>query len=162
MSDTQNDSTARRSLYEQVIIEHTRKPRNFCSMDNPTCKARGFNALCGDQFTVYLKIDDGLISEVTFEGCGCAISKSSASLMTTALKGKTPEEAKALFARFHDMVTSDPDEPAPVENLGKLEVLCGVREFPVRVKCATLAWHTMVAALEENIKLQDADVKMPR
>jgi nitrogen fixation protein NifU and related proteins len=138
----------KRTLYEQVILDHNKNPRNFCEMENPSCEARGYNALCGDQFTIYLKIDDGKISEVTFQGCGCAISKSSASLMTLALKGKTREEAQALFDRFHNMVTSEPSDPADIENLGKLQVLCGVREYPVRVKCATLAWHTMLAALQ--------------
>jgi nitrogen fixation NifU-like protein len=147
---TGDKSKDRRALYEQVILEHNRSPRNFCRMANPTCEAKGYNALCGDQFTVYLKLLDGKIEEVSFEGCGCAISKSSASLMTQALRGKTAAEAKTLFERFQKMVTSDPAEPAPVEDVGKLEVLCGVREYPVRVKCATLAWHTMIAALEKE------------
>jgi len=138
----------KRALYEKVILDHNKNPRNCRMMANPSCKAQGYNALCGDQLTVYLKIEDGLISEVTFEGCGCAISKASASVMTTILKGKTREEAEVLFKRFHDMVTSEPDSPSDYEDLGKLEVFCGVREYPVRVKCATLAWHAMLAALE--------------
>lgn len=146
-ADRQKD---RRTLYEQVILDHNKNPRNFCPMPDATCEAKGYNALCGDQFTVYLKVVDGKIEQVTFEGCGCAISKSSASLMTQALRGKTTEEAKTLFERFHKMVTSDPAEPAPIDDVGKLKVLCGVREYPVRVKCATLAWHTMLAALEQK------------
>lgn len=117
-------------------------------MDCADCKAEGFNPLCGDQFTIYLKFDGDLITDVSFKGCGCAISKSSASIMTTLLKGKTRKEAEALFTRFHNLVTSDPSTPADVKALGKLAVFCGVREYPVRIKCATLAWHTMLAALD--------------
>jgi nitrogen fixation protein NifU and related proteins len=138
----------KRTLYEQVILDHNRNPRNFCEMKDATCQAEGYNAICGDQFTIYLKMEDDRIMEVSFKGCGCAISKSSASLMTTILKGKTKKEAEALFTRFHRMVTSDPSAAAPIDDLGKLEVMCGVREYPIRVKCATLAWHTMLAALE--------------
>jgi len=145
-------SNDRRALYEKVILDHNRNPRNCCQMEHPSCKAQGYNALCGDQFTVYLKMEDDKIAEVAFDGCGCAISKASASLMTTALKGKTKEEAEALFVRFHQMVTAEPGTPVPTHDLGKLEVLCGVRDYPVRVKCATLAWHTMMAALEGKEK----------
>ena len=140
----------KRVLYEKVILDHNKNPRNCCAMDNPTCTARGYNALCGDQFSIYLKLEDDRIVDVSFEGCGCAISKSSASLMTTVLKGKTRKEAEALFVKFHQMVTSSPDAPVSGQDLGKLEVFCGVREYPVRVKCATLAWHTMLAALQEK------------
>ena len=135
----------KRGLYEQVILDHNRNPRNFHELSDATCHAEGYNALCGDQFTIYLKLDtDKRIVEATFTGTGCAISKSSASMMTQAIKGKTQKEAEALFIQFHRMVTSDPVFPS---DLGKLEALRGVREYPVRVKCATLAWHTMMAAL---------------
>lgn len=147
---TDGVNNGKRTLYEQVIIDHNKNPRNFGELPHPTCQAQGYNALCGDQFTVYLRLEDDRISEVSFKGCGCAISKSSASLMTLALRGKTIAEARELFARFHDMITSEPGQPIPAEQLGKLQVLCGVREYPVRVKCATLAWHTMLAALEED------------
>ncbi|HUW61680.1 MAG TPA: SUF system NifU family Fe-S cluster assembly protein [Candidatus Bathyarchaeia archaeon] len=143
-----SDDAKKRTLYEQVILDHNKNPQNCRLMPNPSCRSEGFNALCGDQFTVFLKLEDDKIVDVSFQGCGCAISKSSASIMTTVLKGKTKAEAEALFQRFHDMVTSEPDAPAPPDDLGKLEVFCGVREYPVRVKCATLAWHTMIAALE--------------
>lgn len=145
-----SDDPKKRTLYEQVILDHNKNPRNCRQMTEPSCKSEGFNALCGDQFTVFLKIEDDKIVDVSFQGCGCAISKSSASIMTTVLKGKTKAEAEALFARFHEMVTSEPDAPVPPGDLGKLEVFCGIREYPVRVKCATLAWHTMIAALENK------------
>lgn len=142
----------KRTLYEQVILDHNKNPRNCRRMEQATCHCDGYNPLCGDQFTVYLKLEDDRIVDVSFEGCGCAISKSSASLMTLALKGKTKKEAEALFVRFHQMVTAEPDAPEPGKELGKLEVFCGVREYPVRVKCATLAWHTMLAALDDKGK----------
>ncbi len=143
-----SDDAKKRTLYEQVILDHNKNPRNCRQMENASCASEGFNALCGDKFTVFMKLEDDKIVDVSFQGCGCAISKSSASIMTTVLKGKTKAEAEAIFARFHEMVTSEPDAPLPADDLGKLEVFCGVREYPVRVKCATLAWHTMLAALE--------------
>lgn len=136
-----------RDLYQEVIFDHNRQPRNFGRLEGATHKAEGFNPLCGDQLTLYLRVgDDGRIEEVAFEGKGCAISTASASLLTEAVKGRTLEEAERLFRGFHGMIM---DEPAaePVE-LGKLEVLAGVKEFPTRVKCATLAWHTLHAAIE--------------
>lgn len=148
-----SDESKKRTLYEQVILDHNKNPRNCREMANASCTSEGFNALCGDQFTVFLKLEDDKIADVSFQGCGCAISKSSASIMTTVLKGKTKAEAEALFARFHEMVTSEPDTPAPGADLGKLDVFCGVREYPVRVKCATLAWHTMIAALENKSQI---------
>jgi nitrogen fixation NifU-like protein len=132
-------------LYQEVILDHNRRPRNFRAISEPTRRQEGYNPLCGDRLTLYVKLDAGRISDLSFEGSGCAISKASASLMTEALKGKTVEEARALFDRFHDMVTSSSDS-APAE-MGKLAVLAGVREFPTRVKCASLAWHTMKAAV---------------
>ena len=139
-----------RALYEKVILDHNKSPRNFGVMENPDRHAEGYNALCGDQFRVYLKINDGTIDEVSFDGSGCAISKSSASLMSTLLKGKTEEEARVLFRKFSDMITSEPGTPIDADDLGKLVVFGGVREFPIRVKCATLAWHTLIAALERD------------
>ena len=132
-------------LYQEVILDHNRRPRNFRAISEPTRRQEGYNPLCGDRLTLYVKLDAGRISDLSFEGSGCAISKASASLMTEALKGKTVEEARALFDRFHDMVTSSSDSQ-PAE-MGKLAVLAGVREFPTRVKCASLAWHTMKAAV---------------
>lgn len=137
-----------RDLYQEVIFDHYRKPRNFHALAAANHVAHGHNRLCGDQLTVYLQVVDGVIEDVSFEGTGCAISTASASLMTDALKGKTLDEAERLFQQFHQMVTQDDAEPDPA--LGKLEVLAGVREFPARVKCATLAWHTLQAALKER------------
>ena len=142
--------TGNRALYERVILDHNKSPRNFGVMEDPDLHAEGYNALCGDQFHVYLKINDGTIDEVSFDGSGCAISKSSASLMSTLLKGKTEKEARGLFQKFSDMITSEPGTPIDADELGKLVVFSGVREFPIRVKCATLAWHTLIAALERD------------
>ena len=132
-------------LYQEVILDHNRRPRNFHALADASHSAEGYNPLCGDRLTLYLKVAGDRIEDVSFEGAGCAISKASASMMTDALKGRTVEEANALFARFHKMVTTPPDQA--VEDLGKLSSLAGVREFPVRVKCASLAWHTIKAAL---------------
>ena len=137
-----------RALYQKVILDHNKSPRNFGVMEDPDVEAEGYNALCGDQFRVYMKIKDGTIEEVQFEGPGCAISKSSASIMTTLLKGKTLEEAERLFDSFKGMITSTPDAPFDEKELGKLVVFSGVREFPIRVKCATLVWHTVLSALK--------------
>jgi nitrogen fixation NifU-like protein len=132
-------------LYQEVILDHNKRPRNFRRLEEANRTAEGFNPLCGDQITVYLLVQDGLIRDIGFQGSGCAISKASASLMTSTLKGKSEHEAEALFGRFHDLVTSD--APADPDALGKLAVFSGVREFPARVKCASLAWHTLRAAL---------------
>lgn len=140
-------SSELQELYQEVILDHNKKPRNFRPMETPN-KADGYNPLCGDKVTVYLQLENGTIQDVTFQGTGCAISTASASVMTTVLKGKTREEVEALFGRFHHLVTRDPEEDANLEDLGKLAVFSGVREFPVRVKCATLAWHTLKAAIE--------------
>ena len=137
-----------RELYQEVIIDHNRAPRNHREMANATCEARGFNPLCGDKLTVYLAVENGVICDISFMGCGCAISQASASLMTEALNGKTVDEAHALFEHFHGMLTRD-EEPS-LSSIDKLTVLAGVRLFPVRVKCATLAWHTMEAALKKE------------
>ncbi len=133
-----------RELYQEVIFDHNRNPRNFGRPADANRKAVGYNPLCGDKVTVYLKIENGVIAHAAFEGSGCAISTASASLMTEALKGKTEAQAQALFQEFHGMVAGS----GSGEELGKLEVLSGVREFPARVKCATLAWHTLSAALK--------------
>ena len=143
-------STGLEDLYQEVILDHNRRPRNFRRIDDGR-RAEGYNPLCGDRLTVYLKIGDGRIVDVSFEGSGCAISKASASLMTDAVKGLTLDEARRLFGRFHTMVTRPPDEP--VEDLGKLLVLAGVRQFPVRVKCASLPWHTLHAAIEASAEV---------
>jgi len=135
-------------LYQEVILDHNRRPRNFHAIAGASHSAEGYNPLCGDRLTLYLKVDGDTIVDVSFEGAGCAISKASASMMTDALKGRSVADAHALFERFHRMVTTPPSEP--VEDLGKLSSLAGVREFPVRVKCASLAWHTLKAALSRE------------
>jgi nitrogen fixation NifU-like protein len=134
-----------RELYQEVILEHSKKPRNFHTLETANHKAEGYNPLCGDHFTVYLDVKDGAISDIGFQGSGCAISKASASMMTQMLKGKTEAEAEALFTKFHDLVTGHTGGTG--EDLGKLAVFAGVSEFPLRVKCATLAWHALRAAL---------------
>lgn len=135
-------------LYQEVILDHNRRPRNFRAIDDASRTQEGFNPLCGDRLTLYVTLDGDVIRDVAFQGSGCAISKASASLMTEALKGKTVTEARELFERFHGMVTSSPDTPAA--DLGKLSVLSGVREFPTRIKCASLAWHTLKAAVSDS------------
>ena len=137
-----------RELYQEIIIDHNRNPRNHHKMGDATCQAQGFNPLCGDKLTVYLHLDGDVISDISFLGCGCAISQASASLMTEVLQGKTTDEAHELFQRFHAMLTIE-DDPSP-ETLDKLAVMAGVRTFPARVKCATLAWHTLESALKNE------------
>ena len=136
-----------RDLYQEIIFDHYRQPRNFRPLAGANRKAEGFNPLCGDRVMVYLKLENGVIQDVSFEGSGCAISTASASLMTEHLKGKSEQEVDALFQTFHEMVTRN-GKAAP--ELGKLEVLAGVREFPTRVKCATLPWHALRAALKNQ------------
>jgi nitrogen fixation protein NifU and related proteins len=138
-----------RELYQEVILDHHKRPRNFGALDEANRHAEGHNPLCGDRLTIHLDVEDGVIKGVAFEGAGCAISRASASLMTDAVKGKPVADAEKLFAEFHTMVTSGVD-PEVEESLGKLAVFCGVREFPSRVKCASLAWHTLHAALESK------------
>lgn len=135
-----------RELYQEVIFDHNRHPRNFHAMSNATHTADGHNPLCGDQLTIYAELKDGIIEDVSFVGHGCAISKASASLMTEAVKGKTIADAEALFQDMHIMLTEAHPED---RDFGKLEVLSGVREFPARVKCATLAWHTLHNAITQ-------------
>ncbi len=135
-------------LYQQVILDHNKKPRNFHRMESASAKSEGFNPLCGDRLIVYVQREGDQIKDISFEGSGCAISKASASLMTESVKGKSKAEIEALFKRVHEMLTAPPDASIDIEGLGKLAAFSGVREFPVRVKCATLAWHTLKSALK--------------
>ena len=142
-----------RELYQEVILEHSKAPRNFRDLKAANRKAEGYNPLCGDHFTVYHDVEDGggdsgRIRDIAFQGSGCAISKASASMMTQSVKGKTREEAQKLFEQFHELVTGRASANGNHSDLGKLSVFAGVSEFPMRVKCATLAWHTLRAALE--------------
>lgn len=139
-----------RELYQSTILDHNKRPRNFRVPPAANREARGHNPLCGDQITVYLEVEDGAVKDVGFQGSGCAISKASASLMTDAVKGKSLAEAEELYGKFHDLLTGPPDVKADGAGLGKLAVFSGVREFPVRVKCATLAWHTLESALKNS------------
>lgn len=135
-----------RELYQEMILDHQKNPRHHHALSQPTSQANGFNRLCGDRLTVYLKIKDQVIQDISFVGCGCAISQASASLMTEALHGLQVPEAQHVFEDFHAMLTHNEAQPVA----GKLSVLSGVRLFPARVKCATLAWHTMIAALKNE------------
>jgi nitrogen fixation protein NifU and related proteins len=138
-----------RELYQETILDHSKRPHNFHGMAEANRKAIGHNPLCGDRATVYLHVEGDVVRDVSFEGSGCSISTASASMMTDALKGRTVSEARALFEAFHDLVTADPSKAAVASAaLGKLAVFAGVHEFPMRVKCASLAWHTMKAALD--------------
>ena len=137
-------------LYQQVILDHNKKPRNFRRLENANHTAEGYNPLCGDQLTIYLDLENDLVKDVGFEGSGCAISKAAASMMTQAVKGKSREQAEELFREFHSMVTGELDEENEANGLGNLKIFAGVRDFPVRVKCATLPWHTLHAALNKE------------
>ena len=137
-------------LYQQVILYHHKKQRNFRKLETANHSAEGYNPLCGDQLTIYLNLEGDQVKEVAFEGSGCAISKAAASMMTQAVKGKSKEQAEELFQEFHSMVTGELNEETEENNLGNLKIFAGVREFPVRVKCATLAWHTLHAALNKE------------
>jgi nitrogen fixation protein NifU and related proteins len=137
-------------LYQQVILDHNKKPRNFRKLESASHTAEGFNPLCGDHLMLYLKLDGNTLAEITFEGSGCAISKAAASMMTQALKGKSKQDAEELFQEFHSMVTGQLDEETQQNKLGNLKIFAGVKDFPVRVKCATLPWHTMRAALNNE------------
>lgn len=136
-----------KELYQEIILEHNRSPRNFGKMEHASHVQEGLNPLCGDNYKIYLKVEDGIIQDVKFEGSGCAISKASASVMTTTIKGKTVEEAEKYFELFHKIVTGETDTEETFENVGKIAAFAGVADFPVRVKCASLAWHTMHNAL---------------
>jgi len=136
-----------RDLYQELILDHNKRPRNFKKLEDANRSAEGYNPLCGDKVKIYARLEDGRVKDVSFEGSGCAISKASASVMTESLKGKTVAEVEALFKRFRDLVTGK-EAGAPEADLGKLVVFSGVCEFPTRVKCATLAWHALAAALQ--------------
>ena len=138
------------NLYQEVILDHSRRPRNFRKMEGASRKAEGYNPLCGDRVTIYVKMEGDVVKDASFQGSGCAISTSSASILTESMKGKTRAEAEALFETFHNLVTGERKADAP--ELGKLAVFSGVSEFPARVKCATLSWHTLRAALQDGDK----------
>lgn len=140
-----------RDLYQEVIFDHNRNPRNFHVMENANRTVEGFNPLCGDRLTLYLNIQNGIIDDASFQGSGCAISTASVSLMTEMVKGKSEEEAQHMFDMFHKITTGTDDE-IKLEDLGKLQVLAGVKDYPARVKCATLAWHTLDAAIKNDQK----------
>lgn len=142
-------------LYQEQILDHNKSPRNFRVMENANHKAEGFNPLCGDHVTVYLRLDDGRIEDISFQGSGCAISKASASMMTAELKGKQQADAQELFDKVHKMLTGDGAQGDP--GVGKLTVLSGVCKFPARVKCATLAWHTMNSALRGGTEVASTE-----
>ncbi|HRI45473.1 MAG: SUF system NifU family Fe-S cluster assembly protein [Ignavibacteriaceae bacterium] len=142
-----------RELYQQVILDHNKSPRNYKKLETATNSSEGKNPLCGDHIHLYVKMNNDVVEDISFEGNGCAISKSSASLMTSIVKGKTKAEAEQLFEKFHDLVTGKISEDEDLTDLGKLAVFQGVREFPVRVKCASLAWHTLHSALKDENKI---------
>ncbi len=145
-----------RDLYQEVIIDHNRQPRNFHVMEHPSSSAEGFNPLCGDKLSLFLKVQNNHVVDASFTGCGCAISTASASLMTEAIKGQTIEKTQQLFETFHHLMTKD-DNISP--ELGKLSVLAGVRAYPSRVKCATLAWHTLEAALSKSTQVVSTETE---
>jgi nitrogen fixation NifU-like protein len=139
-----------KALYQEVILDHNKNPRNFKKMEDASCSVDGYNPLCGDHYTVYLKMDGDIIKEIAFQGSGCAISKASASVMSTTLKGRTRAEAEEWFEKFHHLVKGENKTENDLESFGKLAAFAGVSEFPARVKCAILPWHTMKNALEEK------------
>lgn len=141
-----------KALYQEIILDHNRNPRNFRVMDDADRMVEGYNPLCGDHYTIYVKFDGDRIADISFQGTGCAISKASASIMSSTLKGKTKEEAEQLFKVFHHLVKGEIDAASRLEELGKLAAFAGVSEFPARVKCASLAWHSMHGALETDVR----------
>lgn len=141
-----------RELYQEVILDHNKSPRNFRKLDTANKTAEGYNPLCGDKINIFLEVENRTVKDISFIGSGCAISKASASIMSTIIKGKSIGEAEKLFGKFHDLITGKLNESESIEDLGKLAVLAGVKEFPVRVKCASLAWHTMISALKNENK----------
>lgn len=151
-------SSELRDLYQDIILDHNRRPRNFGTLPAANHRAEGHNPLCGDQVAVTVRVAGDVIQDIAFEGSGCAISTASASLMTEAVKGKTVAEAREIFSGFHDLVTGGAPAGAPAADLGKLEALGGVREYPMRVKCATLAWHTLKAALDREAQPVSTEV----
>lgn len=140
-----------RELYQQVILDHNKSPRNFKKLESANRTAEGYNPLCGDKVDIFLDVEEDIVKDISFQGSGCAISKASASLMSTVVKGKSIDDAKKIFEKFHDLITGKLNEDESIE-LGKLTVLAGVKEFPLRVKCASLAWHTMLTALKNEDK----------
>ncbi len=148
------DENNRRELYQQVILEHNKKPRNFKQLEHPTHEAEGYNPLCGDHLKVFLHVNDSqVIDEVSFVGDGCAISKASASMMTTAIKGKTVKQAKELFEEFHKLIVGELKPETDPHHLGSLEIFATVWHYPMRVKCASLSWHTMKGALDKKASI---------
>jgi len=141
-----------KELYQQVILDHNKNPRNFRKMENANHFAEGYNPLCGDKLNIYVEVEEGKIKDISFQGSGCAISKASASLMSSMVKGLPVEEAEKLFEKFHAVITGKITDEKEIEELGRLAVFAGVREFPSRVKCASLAWHTMTAAFKQEEK----------
>ncbi len=139
-----------RDLYQEVLLDHSKRPRNFGVLEDADHMAVGHNPLCGDKVVVYLRMEGDRIAEIRFQGQGCAVSQASASMMTESVKGKTRAEAEALFERFHELLTGKEPDAAEAPEVGKLTIFAGVRKYPVRVKCATLAWHTLRAALEQK------------
>jgi nitrogen fixation NifU-like protein len=139
-----------KALYQEVILDHNKNPRNFKELEDADCSVEGYNPLCGDHYTIFLKMDGEVISKIAFQGSGCAISKASASVMSTVLKGKTREEAEKWFEKFHTLVRGEMKGETGIEELGKLAAFAGVSEFPARVKCAILPWHTMKNAIEKK------------
>ncbi|MBI4367876.1 MAG: SUF system NifU family Fe-S cluster assembly protein [Candidatus Omnitrophica bacterium] len=146
-------SSELRELYQELILDHSKKPRNFRALADANHTAEGFNPLCGDKLKLYLKVEGDVIQDIGFEGSGCAISKASTSMMTASVKGKSVSEAERLFHEFHHMLSGNDAAKMDLSKLGKLTVFAGVSEFPVRVKCATLAWHTLKAGLESDGKV---------
>ena len=148
-----------RELYQEVILDHNRRPRNFRAIADANRHAEGYNPLCGDRLTLEMLVEGGVIKDAAFQGSGCAISKASASMMTDSIKGKTLDEARELFDRFHQMVTGTADPLAGSERLGKLAVFEGVRNYPARVKCASLAWHTLRSAVDAKDEVVSTEVE---
>ena len=144
-------------LYQEVILDHNKSPRNFRAMPDANRKAEGYNPLCGDQVTVYVKFEEGIIKDISFQGSGCAISKASASMMTSALKGKTEAQAHELFENVHGMLTGESNQEEARSEVGKLAILSGVCKFPARVKCASLAWHTVNSALQGQAEVASSE-----
>jgi nitrogen fixation protein NifU and related proteins len=148
-----------RELYQEVILDHNRRPRNFRAIEDANRHAEGYNPLCGDRLSLYLKVEDGVIKDASFQGSGCAISKASASMMTDSVKGKTVTEVHGMFEQFHQMVTGNADPLTHPEQLGKLAVFEGVRQFPARVKCASLAWHALRSAVDAKDEVVSTEVE---
>jgi nitrogen fixation NifU-like protein len=158
-------SSELRDLYQEMILDHGKRPRNFRELPAGSRKAEGYNPLCGDRETVFLQMDGDVVKDVSFTGAGCAISTASASMMTETVKGKTRAETEALFTRFHDLITGETKSGPGAPELGKLAVFSGVREYPVRIKCATLPWHTLKAALAggaERVSTEDGAEASPK